>query len=194
MFGELTLRALQFACARLGLDLGDAARDTLVGEYRRLPPFAENEAVLRELKSRGVPAGVLSNGDPGMLDAVISHAGFAPLLDATLSVDAAKIYKPSPKAYALVEQSLGVGAAQVVFVSSNPFDVSGAKAFGFKVAWIERVSAAAIAGETRDQRAIGPLAMFKATRLRPDPFGFAPDWTIRALSELPALLTGARAG
>ena len=111
----------------------------------------------------------------------------------TLSVDAAMVFKPSPKAYALVEQALAVTPADVVFVSSNPFDVSGAKAFGFKVAWIERVTASALASEVRDQRTIGPLTMFKATRLRPDPFGLQPDWTIRALSELPSLLAqGAR--
>ncbi len=106
-----------------------------------------------------------------------------------MSVDAAGVFKPSPKTYALVEQKLGVVPHDVVFVSSNPFDVSGAKAFGFRVAWIERVTKAALAGETRNQQAIGPLTMFKATRLRPDPFGFDPDWTISALSELPALLT-----
>src|SRR5688500_6877050 len=80
-FSDLTQRALQFACARLQLELTPAARDALTGEYQRLQPFAENEAVLRALQARGVRAGVLSNGDPPMLDAVIAHAGFTPLLD-----------------------------------------------------------------------------------------------------------------
>ena len=98
-----------------------------------------------------------------------TNSGFAPLLDATLSVDAARAFKPSPKTYALVEAKLGVAPHEVAFVSSNPFDVSGAKAFGFKVAWIERVTARRrLQARARDPKAIGPLTMFKATRLRPD--------------------------
>ena len=38
-----------------------------MNQYRHLAPFAENLEVLRELKARGVPAGILSNGDPEML-------------------------------------------------------------------------------------------------------------------------------
>ena len=64
-------------------------------------------------------------------------------LQAERSSDAVGAFKPSPKAYALVEQNLGVRPAEVAFISSNPFDASGAKSFGFKVAWIERVTAAA---------------------------------------------------
>ena len=106
--------------------------------------------------------------------------------------DAVGVFKPSPKAYALVEQKLGVRPQEVAFVSSNPFDASGAKSFGFKVAWIERVTQAALAAEIRGQKAVGPLTMFKATRLRPDPFGFEADWKISSLSELPALLAGVK--
>jgi 2-haloacid dehalogenase len=56
------------------------------------------------------------------------------------------------------------------------------------VAWIERVTRNALADEMRQRQAIGPLTMFKATRLRPDPFGFDPDWTIGALADLPKVL------
>src|SRR5262249_55502782 len=132
------------------------------------------------------------NGDDAMLDALVKNTGFAPLLDAVLSVDAARTFKPAPAAYALVEQKLGVRPADVVFVSSNPFDVNGAKACGFKVAWIERAPADALAAEVRARQPIGPLTLFKAMRLRPDTLGFDPDWTIRALSELPALLAASQ--
>jgi 2-haloacid dehalogenase len=185
-FSVVTRESLSYALDALGLAHDPATLASILDKYLHLDPYPDARATLEALK--GHKLAILSNGDSGMLDALVKNSGFAPLLDATLSVDAAQIFKPSPKTYALVEQTLGVQPHNVVFVSSNPFDVSGAKAFGFKVAWIERVTAQSLASETRDQHTIGPLTMFKATRLRPDPFGFDPDWIIRSLSELPALL------
>ena len=104
-------------------------------------------ATLEALKGRKLA--ILSNGSSDILDPLVQNSGFAALLDATLSVDAVGVFKPGPKAYALVEQRLGVRPAEVAFVSSNPFDASGAKSFGFKVAWIERVTATALADEIR---------------------------------------------
>ena len=40
---------------------------------------------------------------------------------------------------------LGVTPAEVLFVSSNPWDACGAKSFGLNVAWIERVTPEAMA-------------------------------------------------
>ena len=140
-FSDLTQRALQFACARLQLELSAAARDALIGEYRRLAPFAENEAVLRELKARGVRAGVLSNGDPPMLDAVISHAGFASWLDPVLSVHSVQRFKTDDAAYALGPAALQLPARDILFVSSNGWDAIGATWYGYTTLWINRAGA-----------------------------------------------------
>lgn len=191
-FSVVTHESLTYALDALGLSHEAATLKPILDKYLHLDPYPDAKATLAALAGRKLA--ILSNGDSGMLQALVTNSGFAPLLDATLSVDAAKIFKPSPKTYALVETKLGIAPHEVAFVSSNPFDVSGAKAFGFKVAWIERVTAAALTIETRDPRAIGPLTMFKATRLRPDPLGIDPDWTIAALSELPALLATDRSG
>ena len=137
-FHELTLRALQFASARLQLALTGSACDQLMGEYHRLAPFAENEAVLRELKARGVRTGVLSNGDPPMLSAVIGHAGFAPLLDPVLSADSVQRFKTDEAVYALGPQALGLPAPDILFVSSNGWDAIGATWYGYTTLWINR--------------------------------------------------------
>ena len=185
-FSTVTHESLRYTLDALGRSCDAATFASIMDKYLHLDPYVDAKATLAALKGRKLA--ILSNGSSGMLDALVRNSGFAPFLDATLSVDAARVFKPSPKAYALVEQTLGVAPAEVAFVSSNPFDASGAKAFGFKVAWIERVTGAALATETRNPAAIGPLTLFKAARLRPDPFGFDPDWTIRTLSELPKLL------
>jgi 2-haloacid dehalogenase len=190
-FSVVTRESLVYALDALGLRHDAATLGPILEKYLHLDPYPDAKATLAALKGRKLA--ILSNGDSAMLDALVANSGFAPLLDATLSVDAAKIFKPSPATYALVETKLGVAPQEVAFISSNPFDVSGAKAFGFKVAWIERVTATALANDVADPKTIGPLAMFKATRLRPDTLGLPPDWIIAALSELPALLSdGAR--
>jgi 2-haloacid dehalogenase len=188
-FAVVTRESLTYTLDALGLGYDTATLAPILDKYLHLDPYADAKATLAALKGRKLA--ILSNGDSGMLDALVTNSGFAPLLDATLSVDAVKTFKPSPKTYALVEAKLGVAPHEVAFVSSNPFDVNGAKAFGFKVAWIERVTATALAGEVRNPRTIGPLTMFKATRLRPDTLGFAPDWTIASLSELPQRIEAA---
>ena len=184
-FSAVTRESLGYTLTALGLSADAATFASIMGKYVDLDPYPDARATLEQLKGRKLA--ILSNGSADILDALVENSGFAKLLDATLSVGDVGAFKPSPKAYALVQQKLGVRPAEVAFVSSNPFDASGAKSFGFKVAWIERVTAAALADEIRKGPA-SPLTMFKALRLRPDPFGFDPDWTIGSLSELPALL------
>jgi 2-haloacid dehalogenase len=91
-------------------------------------------------------------------------------------------------AYTLIEATLGVSPAEVLFVSSNPFDVCGAKSFGLNVAWIERITPAALANELAERDRIAPLTMFKLLRTQLEELGFAPDHRIRTLSELPAIV------
>ena len=73
-----------------------------------------------------------------MLDTATRAAGILELLDAVISVDVVEVFKTSPKVYELVERTLGVKPADVAFQSSNRWDVAGAKAFGFHVAWVNR--------------------------------------------------------
>jgi 2-haloacid dehalogenase len=55
-----------------------------------------------------------------------------------LSADAVKLYKPSTKVYEVAPKRVRLKKTEILFVSSNSFDVIGAKNFGFKVCWINR--------------------------------------------------------
>ena len=99
-----------------------------------------------------------------------------------------KIFKPAPDAYTLIETTLGVPPAEVLFVSSNPWDACGAKSFGLNVAWIERVTPEAMALACVKSDVVPPLTMFKAIRTQMDELGLEPDYRIHALSELPELV------
>ena len=137
-FRDCTLAGLRYAARRLDLSLSASHEETLMACYDRLDPFAENLAVLQELKRRGIRAGVLSNGDPGMLEAVVRHAGFAELLDPVLSVEATGRFKTDPVTYTLGTDAMGFEARRILFVSSNCWDAIGATWFGYTTLWINR--------------------------------------------------------
>ena len=88
----------------------------------------------------------------------------------------------------VIESTLRIPPPEVLFVSSNPWDACGAKAFGLNVAWIERVTPEAMAQACAKSDLVTPLTMFKAIRTQMDELGLEPDYRIHALSELPALI------
>jgi 2-haloacid dehalogenase len=136
-FWTLTGRALDFALARYPA-VDPALRSRLMEAYRCLDAFPDAARVLRALKMRDHPTAILSNGSSDMLSAAVDAAALGPDLDAVLSVDAVRMYKPRPEVYRLVTDRLGVAAKEVTFVSSNRWDVMGAAAVGFRAVWINR--------------------------------------------------------
>jgi 2-haloacid dehalogenase len=137
-FWELTRAGLRYAALRLGLELSAAAEDRLMNQYRHLSSFPENREVLAELKARGIPAGVLSNGDPEMLGVAVKSAGFSGLLAHVLSVHALRKFKTDPATYALGTQALNLPAKDILFVSSNGWDAIGATWYGYTTLWVNR--------------------------------------------------------
>ena len=137
-FWDITRSALRFAALRLGLTLHAASEDRLMDQYRHLSPYPENLGVLTELKRRGVRAGILSNGDPGMLAAAVNSAGFGGLLNPVLSVHETGKFKTDPATYALGPAALNLPAAEILFVSSNGWDAVGATWFGHPTLWVNR--------------------------------------------------------
>jgi malate synthase len=116
-FWEITCASLRYAVARFELPLDAAGELELLNQYRHLKPFPENRAVLGELKKRGIPAGILSNGDPAMLAVAVRSAGLKDLVKHVLSVDEVKRFKTDPQAYELGPQALRLPAEDILFVS-----------------------------------------------------------------------------
>ncbi len=136
-FWTLTERALDYAFDRVPT-VSRALRTNLLDAYLTLDPFADARAALAELKARSRRIAILSNGTPHMLEAAVQASGIAPLCDAVLSVDAVRMYKPRPEVYALVTDRFGVKPGEVVFASSNCWDIMGAASFGFRPVWVNR--------------------------------------------------------
>ena len=156
-FSEVTRDALEHSCEAMGLPLSSTQGQELMGEYLKL-------ALFPDVALQGLPGkkAILSNGSPDMLEPLVKQSGLK--LDAVLSVDELKIFKPAPEVYALAVKRLGVDAGRIGFVSSNCWDALGAKAFGFRVFWINRSGA--------------PV----------DRLGPRPDAILKGLGDLPEVL------
>jgi 2-haloacid dehalogenase len=174
----LTRASLEFALATVGVEASQALCERLMHKYLDLDLYPEARDALTSLK--GFKLAILSNGSSGMLRALVKASGIAPLLAEVISVDSAKTYKPDPRCYGLVVPALGVAKHEVLFVSSNGFDVVGAKQFGFQVAWIERDGGPA-APANSDVR---PAEFFGLLRGRAESLGREADFRIKALTDL----------
>jgi 2-haloacid dehalogenase len=184
-FSVITRDSLTFTLKLLGLTFDTAVFERIMDKYVHLDLYPDAMQALAGLKGRKLA--ILSNGSTGMLDALVRNTGLDKILDATISIDKTRVFKPSPQTYTLIEQNLGVKPEEVLFVSSNPFDVCGAKAFGLNVAWIERVTPQAMAAEFARSDLVRPLSLFKAIRMQMDELGFEPDYRISTLADLPKL-------
>lgn len=138
-FWTVTEAALRHSMKRLGLAASDADLARLMYAYLTLACFSEVPEALARLAGR--PRAILSNGAPRMLAAAVASSRLDGLVEHVISVDRVKIYKPAPAVYALGPSTLGVAAEELLFVSSNAWDVAGAKAFGYRVAWCNRLGA-----------------------------------------------------
>ena len=185
-FSVITRQSLAYTLRCLGLQHDASMFERIMDKYVHLDLYPDARAALADIKDRKLA--ILSNGSTDMLHSLVRNTGLDRVLDATISIDSKKIFKPAPQTYSLIESTLGVVPQDTLFVSSNPFDACGAKAFGLKVAWIERVTPEAMALAFVENDLVPPLTMFKAMRTQMDELGFEPDYRIRALAELPGLL------
>jgi 2-haloacid dehalogenase len=163
-FDAMTDYGLRYAAEKHGVALDEQKRKWLVAAWENVRAYDDVVSTLRDLRERGVRCAVLTNGTPSTAKAAIAHAGIADLLDATLSVESAGVFKPDRRVYELVTAHYHMPAEHVVFVSSNGWDATGAALFGMRVAWCNR---GGVPAET---------------------FGPTPEWVLRDLRGLPAIV------
>ena len=138
-FWRVTERALDYALALVsGAD--KSVKSNLLDTYFKLDAFPDARSALRALKSKRRKTGILSNGSPAMLKGAVEAAGIENDLDAVLSVDLLKMYKPRPEVYALVTDHFKCKPGDVTFVSSNRWDVMAGVSVGFRAFWVNRAN------------------------------------------------------
>ncbi|MCG6658143.1 haloacid dehalogenase type II [Halomonas campisalis] len=160
-FSQCTLEALAFTDRALQTQLSDVDRDHLMEVYGQLPAFPEAAEALSRLSRGGVRCVAFSNGTREAVEALLGQAGIREHFDEVVSVDDIKRFKPDPAVYAHLRQRLEVAPGDTWLISSNPFDVIGARHAGLHAAWVRR----------------SPEAPF-------DPWGIEPDMTVADLDAL----------
>ena len=138
-FWVLTERALDYALA-LTPSVDRSLKPALLDSYFKLDAFPDARAALKTLKAKGHKTGILSNGSPAMLKAAVDAAAIGADLDAVLSVDTLKMFKPRPEVYGLVTDHFKCRPADVTFVSSNRWDVMAGVSVGFRGIWVNRAN------------------------------------------------------
>ncbi|PVH27842.1 haloacid dehalogenase type II [Pararhodobacter oceanensis] len=139
-FWQVTQDGLDWALEAAGLE--DAAlRARLLALYWELPAFPEVPQMLGALQAQGQRLAILSNGSPGMLEGAVGSAALQGVFEALLSVEDVGVFKPHASVYGLVGQQMGLAPREVLFVSSNGWDVCSAAAYGFATAWVNRDTA-----------------------------------------------------
>jgi 2-haloacid dehalogenase len=163
-FSVCTWEALLYTEKALGVVFAEESRAALMQHYKNLPPFPEAAVSLTSLKSGGHVLVAFSNGEAEVVRDILENAKLLPLLDDVVSADEMRTFKPDPAIYAHAVERLGQAANACWLVSSNPFDVIGAKSAGLRAAWVKR----------------DPNAVF-------DPWGIEPDLVVSGLDQLAPL-------
>lgn len=136
-FWVVTQNALDYALAAEGIEDAEL-RERLLTLYWELSAYPEVPAMLSTLKESGLQTAILSNGAPGMLEAACRSAGLGALFDAVLSVESVGVFKPHRRVYDLVGETFMTKPEDVLFVSSNGWDVAAATGYGFRTVWVNR--------------------------------------------------------
>lgn len=142
-FTQVIEDALQHACERLRLPLDAAGRGMLMHEFTQLRAFPDVLPALKRLADAEITLGVLSNGDPGLIEDGLHSAGLEEYFDVLLSADQARAYKPAPAVYELGPLTLGHAPNELILVSGNAWDAVGAQWYGYRSFWVNRTAAAA---------------------------------------------------
>ena len=138
-FWSITQNSLDFALETHKLQNDLVLRERLLALYWELQPYSEVSQILKELKKNGIKTAILSNGSPEMLSGAVKSSNLYEVIDEIMSVETVKIFKPSALVYNQVENIIGCSKSEVLFVSSNGWDIAGAAGFGFKTAWVNRL-------------------------------------------------------
>ena len=161
-FWDVTDAALRAAVTELKIEASEAQLYALMQAYLSPPAFPDARPALEALS--GSRRAILSNGSPTMLASAVQRNGMESCFVEVISVDKVKTYKPSPRVYALGTEALDLPAQDILFVSSNSWDVAGAKAFGYQVCWCNR------------------------SKAEMEPLGYTPDFVVSGLDQIPHLL------
>ena len=149
-FSTVTRAALGYSMRLNGIT-DEKVFDILLPLYDTPQLIDGAKDLLKILKDNGKTVAILSNGTRSMLDNGVQLTGIQYYVDHILSVDDIGIYKPRPAVYQMALDKLSATIEELIFFSSNQWDVSGASMFGLDACWINQY------GETKEGLPFGSV-------------------------------------
>jgi 2-haloacid dehalogenase len=137
-FSECSRQALDYANVECKAGLTDQMKQTLLGAQLRLPAFADVLVAMPLLSNPKNSCVAFSNGTSAAVEKILSSANLIRYFSAIISVDDLRTFKPSPAVYAYLARRIGAEAGSVWLISSNGWDVIGAKSAGLRAVWVHR--------------------------------------------------------
>ena len=119
-------------------NIDNAMRSELLNLYKVLSPFTEVRDALNKLKQSNYKLAILSNGTPDLLNELVISNQLKDIFDDIFSVEEAGIFKPDSKVYDLPINKYNIEKNEVLFLSANTWDVSGAGNYGYNTVWVNR--------------------------------------------------------
>ena len=119
-------------------NIDNAMRSELLNLYKVLSPFTEVRDALNKLKQSNYKLAILSNGTPDLLNELVVSNQLKDIFDDIFSVEEAGIFKPDSKVYDLPINKYNIEKNEVLFLSANTWDVSGAGNYGYNTVWVNR--------------------------------------------------------
>ncbi len=135
-FWQITEESLDKSMMAFNID--PKMKNELLNLYKVLSPFQEVTETLKLLKEKNFKLAILSNGTPSLLNDLVKSNNLNNLFDDLFSIEEVKIYKPHPKVYDLPIEKYKIKKNEVVFLSANTWDVSGAGNYGYQSIWVNR--------------------------------------------------------
>ena len=119
-------------------NIDNSMRSELLNLYKVLSPFTEVTDTLKKLKQSNYKLAILSNGTPDLLNELVVSNQLKDIFDDIFSVEEAGIFKPDSKVYDLPINKYNIEKNEVLFLSANTWDVSGAGNYGYNTVWVNR--------------------------------------------------------
>lgn len=136
-FIDITANSLDYACNTFKIT-SDKLKINLMSSYMELSPYSEVIKTLLKFKEKGLKLVILTNGSYKMINNAVESSGLKNILDSFISVEEVKKFKPNKEVYKIITDKFNVNLKEVVFFSSNGWDIIGASKFGFNTIWINR--------------------------------------------------------
>lgn len=129
-------KALVYVLAAEGIESSGSEVDELMEAWQQLDPFPDVADSLPRLGGR-FRLVALSNGDPAFLDHLAKNR-IRWNFDHTFSVAKVGRFKPHPAVYRSAALEIGLEPGECCMISSNSFDVVGARLCGFRAVYVDR--------------------------------------------------------